>query len=120
MLSSLQLLEATGHPASEPLLLTCLEDPRQNVVEASVAALGACGTHAAVKPLQRHKRKAPGLLKGRIDRAVLQIQSRSGEAAVGGLSIVSSLDVRGQLSLDDAMKGGVSLASPESPDVDGH
>jgi hypothetical protein len=101
LVSLVDALAALRDPSTEPTLITLLQHDSRDVLRASAAALGEFGTVIAVEPLLACSERL--LLAGDTKRAVLaavgRIQSRLGEAAIGGLSLVASDTKVGALSL---------------------
>jgi hypothetical protein len=106
-----------GMPEAEASILPLLARPSQSVRLEAVRALGRMGSTTAVEPLLKLTQgfSTSGALKAAAREAMVQIQSRLGDAEAGRLSLVVPAEEAGSLSLAGAEPepaGGLSLSDP--------
>ncbi len=114
-----------GETGAEPGLLRLLERDAEGVQVAVARALARIGTIRAVEPLLALAKNGSGAVREAARLAVLQIQSRLGDAEAGRLSLAVPAEGKGALSLpaDERPGGELSLpnraAIPDGPDNPG-
>lgn len=93
-------LERVKLSASEDLLLAWVRHPDREFAHHVVGLLGQVGTLRAVAPLKHLTRGMLGTnsLKRAVGRAILLIEERSADVAVGHLSLLEGMAGRGALS----------------------
>jgi hypothetical protein len=101
-----------GEAAAEPGLLRLLERDAEAVQAAAARALARVGTVRAVEPLLRLARGSSGAPREAARVAVLQIQSRLGDAEAGRLSLAAPAEGEGALSLPGEERPGGELSLP--------